>query len=47
VGDVSRAGFAECMKVHDKLDILINCAGIVGPAGKKIADVSAADFDKV
>ncbi|NNE93356.1 MAG: SDR family oxidoreductase, partial [Verrucomicrobiales bacterium] len=30
-----------------KLDIMINCAGIVGPTSTKITDVSVEDFDKV
>ena len=32
---------------HGRLDILVNCAGIVGPNGKKIEDVSVDDFDRV
>jgi len=31
----------------DKLDIVINCAGIVGPTGLKAVDVKVADFQKV
>ena len=29
-----------------KLDILVNCAGIVGPTGKKVADVTADEFGR-
>jgi NAD(P)-dependent dehydrogenase (short-subunit alcohol dehydrogenase family) len=31
----------------ERLDIVINCAGIVGPTATTIADVDIADFDKV
>jgi 3-oxoacyl-[acyl-carrier protein] reductase len=30
-----------------RLDIMVNCAGIVGPTNTKITDFSADDFDKV
>ncbi len=30
-----------------KIDIMVNCAGIIGPNGKKITDYSVDDFDKV
>lgn len=32
---------------HGKLDGLVHCAGIVGPNGKTIVDVSAEEFDTV
>eukprot|EP00037_Helgoeca_nana_P006057 m.56254 g.56254 ORF g.56254 m.56254 type:complete len:251 (-) comp16950_c0_seq1:1090-1842(-) len=41
------SGYAQSVEKFGKLDIVVNCAGIVGPTGKKIADVDAAEFDKV
>jgi 3-oxoacyl-[acyl-carrier protein] reductase len=32
---------------YGRLDILINCAGIVGPTATKITDYALADFEKV
>lgn len=37
----------EVVAKHGRLDVLVNCAGIVGPNGKKIEDVSVEDFDRV
>ncbi len=31
---------------HARLDILVNCAGIVGPSSVNIAEYSSADFDQ-
>lgn len=32
---------------HNKLDIMVNCAGIVGPSATKITDYALEDFQKV
>ncbi|TZF85632.1 SDR family oxidoreductase (plasmid) [Pedobacter sp. BS3] len=32
---------------HATLDVMVNCAGIVGPSNVKITEVDVADFDKV
>ncbi|MDH3709022.1 MAG: SDR family oxidoreductase [Cyclobacteriaceae bacterium] len=32
---------------HDRLDLLVNCAGIVGPTGIKIQDYPLAEFQQV
>eukprot|EP00117_Sycon_ciliatum_P019896 scpid94681/ scgid17888/ 3-oxoacyl-[acyl-carrier-protein] reductase FabG; 3-ketoacyl-acyl carrier protein reductase; Beta-Ketoacyl-acyl carrier protein reductase; Beta-ketoacyl-ACP reductase len=32
---------------YERLDAVVNCAGIVGPNGVKVADVSLDDFDRV
>ena len=45
-GSVEKA-FQEFGKQFDRLDIMINCAGIVGPNGVKVEDVSVEDFDRV
>jgi len=45
-GSVKQA-IAAVVKQYSKLDISINCAGIVGPNGVKLADVDGAAFDKV
>lgn len=42
-----KTGIADVVAHFGRLDIMINCAGIVGPNGKKIADVSVEDFDRV
>ena len=39
--------FQEFSKQFDRLDIMVNCAGIVGPNGVKVEDVSVEDFDRV
>lgn len=41
------AGFEAFREKFPRLDIMINCAGIVGPNGVKIESVSAEDFDRV
>lgn len=40
-------GFKEFNRHFDRLDIMINCAGIVGPNGVKVEDVTVEDFDRV
>ncbi|XP_065891044.1 2-dehydro-3-deoxy-L-rhamnonate dehydrogenase (NAD(+))-like [Dysidea avara] len=42
-----KEGFSEFAKFSDRLDIMINCAGIVGPNGVKSESVAVEDFDKV
>ena len=42
-----RDGVQWVSDVHGRLDIMINCAGIVGPDWTKTEDVSAEDFDAV
>eukprot|EP00731_Ephydatia_muelleri_P022561 Em0015g144a len=41
------AGFEAFRETFPRLDIMVNCAGIVGPNGVKIESVSAEDFDRV
>lgn len=38
---------AVCDRNEGRLDIMVNCAGIVGPTATKITDVSIDDFDQV
>lgn len=49
VGDEAnvRDGFAEVGKRYGRLDVLVHCAGIVGPNNTKIVDVTVDDFDRV
>ena len=42
-----RKGFDAFRKEFDRLDVMVNCAGIVGPNGVKTTDVSVEDFDRV
>jgi len=44
---VKAAVDAVCERNGGRLDILINCAGIVGPTATSITDVDVEDFDKV
>jgi NAD(P)-dependent dehydrogenase (short-subunit alcohol dehydrogenase family) len=41
------ASMAATVAAFGKVDIVVNCAGIVGPTGKKIDEVDVAAFDKV
>ena len=45
-GSVASA-FEKFRSNFSRLDIMVNCAGIVGPNATKTEDVSTADFDKV
>ena len=45
--DSVRKAFEKFNAKFDSLDIMINCAGIVGPNGMKVEDVSVEDFDRV
>lgn len=38
---------AVCERNGGRLDIMVNCAGVVGPTATNIADVSVEDFDQV
>jgi len=40
-------GFAEFLKFSDRLDIMVNCAGIVGPNAINSESVTIEDFDRV
>ena len=40
-------GFGALRAKFDRLDIMVNCAGIVGPNAIKTDDVKAEDFDRV
>ena len=42
-----RRGFEAFRKEFDRLDIMVNCAGVVGPNGVKTTEVSVEDFDRV
>ncbi|EGD73228.1 oxidoreductase [Salpingoeca rosetta] len=42
-----KAALAAVEAAHGRLDIMINCAGIVGPHGVKIEDVEGDAFDRV
>ena len=41
------AVFNEVINTEDKVDVVVNCAGIVGPNAKKINEVEVDDFDRV
>jgi 2-dehydro-3-deoxy-L-rhamnonate dehydrogenase (NAD+) len=41
------AAFKSAEEKFGKIDIMVNCAGIVGPTNTKITDYSLADFDKI
>ncbi|RZO13949.1 MAG: SDR family oxidoreductase [Verrucomicrobiaceae bacterium] len=41
------AAFNEVVNTEDKVDVVVNCAGIVGPNAKKINEVEVDDFDRV
>ena len=40
-------GFAAFRAKFPRLDIMVNCAGIVGPNGLKVDEIKTEDFDKV
>ncbi len=42
-----REGFAAFRAKFPRLDIMVNCAGIVGPTGLKVDEVRTEDVDKV
>lgn len=39
--------FAQVAGQHGRLDIMVNCAGIIGPNGVRIAEYRAEDFDRL
>lgn len=40
-------GFQFVTSNFDRLDIMVNCAGIVGPSNMTCEDIPTAEFDKV
>ena len=42
-----QAGFQTFRSKFDRLDIMVNCAGILGPSHVKTEEVDVADFDRV
>ena len=42
-----KAAVREIVDRHGRLDVMINCAGIVGPSATKIEDYSLAEFKRV
>lgn len=42
-----RSALDKVMSQHNKVDIMINCAGIIGPTSTKITQYDVNDFDKV
>lgn len=51
-GDVSdeaqvKSAYAQTLAAFGGLEIMVNCAGIVGPTSTKILDYSAEDFDRL
>ena len=45
--DSVKAGFETVRATCGRLDIMVNCAGIMGPNKEKTEDVKTADFDSV
>lgn len=42
-----RDAIAEVLDRHGRLDVVVHCAGIVGPNNTPVTDVSVDDFDRV
>lgn len=42
-----KEAFEKVEEKYGKIDVVVNCAGIVGPTSTKIEDFSVDDFDKV
>ena len=42
-----KAGFEAVQQNHDQVDIMVNCAGIVGPSAIKANELDVADFVQV
>jgi len=45
--DSVRTSIAEVVAQHGKLDVMVNCAGIVGPNNTKITEYDTAAFDEI
>jgi len=45
--DEVKKGIAEIMTSQSKLDVMVNCAGIVGPTATNVTEYSLEDFRKV
>ena len=45
--DSVRQGIQKVVDNEGRLDVVVHCAGIVGPNATKITDVDVEDFDKV
>jgi 3-oxoacyl-[acyl-carrier protein] reductase len=45
--DSIKEGFDAFGRVYGRLDIMVNCAGIVGPTNIKSEDINVKDWDKV
>ena len=43
--DSVRSGFAAISRNYGRLDIMVNCAGTIGPHGKNAADTDTEEFD--
>lgn len=43
--DSVRSGFAAISRNYGRLDIMVNCAGTIGPHGKNAADTDTQEFD--
>jgi 3-oxoacyl-[acyl-carrier protein] reductase len=44
---IATALIEECTRTYGRLDILINCAGIVEPTGSSILNISSEEFDRL
>ncbi len=40
-------GFEAVVEAHHRVDIMVNCAGIVGPSALKASELDLADFEQV
>ena len=45
--DSVKAGFEHAIATYSRCDVVVNCAGIVGPTKIKTAEIDTADFDRV
>ena len=41
------AGYEEVMEQHGRVDIMVNCAGIVGPTATTVDEIALKDFENV
>lgn len=42
-----KAGFEAVIAQYGQVDIMVNCAGVVGPSAIKASDIALADFEQV